>query len=367
MEDLMMMSNATMFADVETSNFHFPDLKEKLEQNFSLAKMGPDLENFIKSINRLGKNLELSDDQKNYLIKFRQKAYDKKRKIKPDSGNPRKTDKLENTPVKSMILKKSGTINVPENLELSGNSGNSEKFGKSELPENLEKSGGKLFWDGIKSGMKKIDGEKLITKLPAFLINVLMTTLVSYLVWLQSFDLYKSSGFVSPGLCATGGIIMVLVFAAQYAIYKNWFALFLCLYVGGYEAYFMVTATINDENVIAKEKVAKSNHMVFLVDKLNKTREEYLIQKSRLDNPKSKVYKNDWFKKKFVNKAWIENENAANELAKKEEIASSNGRYNNSIILKILYRLGIVLLSMILIHQLVSFFIYNKAQRNKIL
>lgn len=349
------------------NSMHFSTLRNDLEQRFNLASVVTDLEVLIKSINDFVKNPNLGPDEKDFLIKFRQKAYDRKRVIRPASGQkkPRQSGKEQKIlgpdllapTVFSANLGTSGSLEGPEFLGITRPSGNSQ------IPDRLgnaknapDPDAGFSFWNGIKKGMGKVDGEKFITRLPFFLLILMATAAVTYLIWIQSLALYRTSGFVSPELCATGGVIMTIVFAAYYGVYKSWFTLMLCLYVGGYEAYFMVTATLNDEIVQVQEKTENVQEMSFLIDKAKKVKEEYQLLKSRYDNPKSKVFHNEWFKKNFMNKLWLEQENANAKMVEKRDSLKSGLGYENIVLLKIMYRLGLVLMAMILMHQLVSLF-----------
>ena len=210
------------------------------------------------------------------------------------------------------------------------------------------------FWTGAKQAFESIDGEKFVTALPGFLLLLLGAAAVIWLLWLQSLELYKSSGFSQPELASAGGLLMVVGFAIYRSVTRSNLALLLCLYAGGYETYFMVSGTVQDEKTSHVVNVESSPDLRFLLEKADKNREAYLSFKSRYDDPTSKVYQNEWFKAKYLDPAWKENEAAQIQFVEKKDLLQEQGKTQSVTWLKIFYRLGLVLLCMIFVHRLAA-------------
>jgi len=207
------------------------------------------------------------------------------------------------------------------------------------------------FWTGVKKAISEIDGEMVTKALPKTLLFLAIGVAVFYLFWLQSTELYASAGFSNPGLIALGGILMISLFAAFHAVSRSTIAILLCLYAFGYEGYFMVTGTLNDETVVAIEG---DPELQFLKEKAERTRGEYLGVKARYEDPESRVYRNGWYKKKFLTPAWERNEAAQREfIGRRTEIEARSG-IDHVAMLKIFYRLGMVLMVMLVVHGVVG-------------
>ncbi len=149
---------------------------------------------------------------------------------------------------------------------------------------------------------------------------------------------------------------MVIGFAAYHAVSRSKLALFLCLYAGGYETYFMISGTVKDENVSQTLKIQNDPELTFLRDAAEKTRASYQTHNAQYENPAAKTYHNAWFKKEFVDPSWAANETAQQSFLAKKSVLESIGTSAHVTWLKVLYRLGLVFLCMILAHSLVARF-----------
>ena len=312
----------------------FQDLKKRLEQGLNLVKTLTDLEALIGSLNDLMKSKNYSLEEKKYLKRIRQRAYERRHSFKMttfDSIKPEKEPKpmrIDELPCPPVYKKSQQHVEAP-------------------MPSGR-------FWFGVQRGLSKVDGEKLVGILPGFLCLVLVSAAVVYMVWFQSVELYRSSGFSEPCLTAAGAILMVLGFAAYHAMSRSWIALFLCLYVGGYEAYFMISGTIQNENSIAKQNLENDPELAFLRDKAEKSKAAYATLKSRFDDPNSEVHNNDWFKKKHLEPTWDLNEKDQNVFIAKRKMLEQADDATHVTWLKVLYRLGLVFLCMVLVHLLTT-------------
>jgi len=334
--------------DLASGFLRFPDLKNRLEERLNLAKEFTDLETLIRSVNSLVKDVKYSSDERNFLKRFRQRAYDRKRNIKPvhddldpifelepvESIEPNLIAKQEEKPAMSL---QSVDMTPPPPKVIS-----------STVAPKTD------FWSGVESAFQKIDGERFVQALPSVLGLFVPTLLVIGFLWLQSVELYKSSGFSNPEFAAAGGLLMIVGFAAYYSVRRTKLALLLCLYAGSYEIYFMASGTVQDERAIASSSIAKDPELVFLEEKAEKTREAYTQLKGRFEDPSSSVYKNGWFKTKHLDPAWQQNELAQKEFLGKRTALEGSGGSTHVTWLKILYRMGLVFLCMVMVHAFVT-------------
>lgn len=308
--------------------------------------MLPDLEELIGSVNDLIKDKNYSLEEKNFFKRIRQRAYDRRRNFKPA------TLIYENTKNEKEVDLMFQTINEPKADVMKVAPMPSPQILGVMMTENNQIAD--HFLQGVKNAVLKIDGEKFIKALPGFLILLISTLTVGYMVWLQSLDLYKSTGFSQPGLAAAGAIIMIVGFAAYHAVSRTWLGLILCLYAGGYEAFFMISGTAQNENTSFKISIENDPEVIFLKEKAGKSRENYMALKARYDDPSSTVSSNEWFKKKHLEPAWNLHEKDQGLFLDKKMKLEEQGDLGHVTWLKVLYRLGLVFLCMVLVHTFIK-------------
>jgi hypothetical protein len=208
------------------------------------------------------------------------------------------------------------------------------------------------FWSGFAKALHDIDGEKFAKRLPEFLTLGLFAVAVSWFLWDQSVALYEAAKFSSPALAAAGATLMIVGFAGFHGLTKSKLALLLCLYVGGYEAYTVVSGTVKSEENVLLEAVDKIPEIAWLKEKASQASENYETVKSNFENSRSKVFHNQWYKTKFLSPAWNEFQSAQEIFLKERALTIQKQGSGHLTLLKVLYRLGLVFLSMMLIHQL---------------
>lgn len=329
----------------------FPDLKNRLEKHLGLAQMLPDLEDFIRSVNDLVKDNRYSPEERNDLKRMRQRAYDRRRSLiksfectTPTNGGP-----IVQEPVIVTITKEERTPMALQSIEMVPSS--SKVNPPVAAPDTLPLPNRTDFWGGVQSAFHKMDGEHFVRTLPSLLALLVSSTLVIWFLYLQSLDLYTSSGFSQPYFAAAGGILMIVGFAAYRAVNKTKLALLLCLYAGSYEIYFMASGTVQDEKVISTNAITNDPELVFLGEKAEKSRQSYQALKARYEDPTSGVYKNGWFKSKHVDPAWDQNTQDQQSFLAKKKLLEGKDSALHVTWLKIFYRLGLVLLCMVLVHM----------------
>jgi hypothetical protein len=207
------------------------------------------------------------------------------------------------------------------------------------------------FWSGVAKALHEIDGERFAKCFPGFLTLALFSATVSWFLWDQSVALYEAVKFSSPALAAAGATLMIVGFAGFHGLTKSKVALLLCLYVGGYEAYTVVSGTVKSEENILFEGVDKTPEIAWLKEKATQANQNYDVVKTNFENPNSKVFHNQWYKTKFLTPAWAEFQIAQETFLKERTSVLQKQSSGHITLLKVLYRLGLVFLSMMLIHQ----------------
>ena len=337
-------------SDLGSGFLRFPDLKKRLDERLDLAKEITDLERLIRSVNDLVKDSRYSSDERNFLRRFRQRAYDRKRNIKPTQDDLEPIFEIE--PVEPI---KTNLTNIQEEKpEMSLQSVEitppPPKVISSPVVPKVD------FWSGVQSAFEKIDGERFVQALPSVLGLLIPTLSVIGFLWFQSVELYKSSGFSNPEFAAAGGLLMIVGFAAYYSIRRTKLALLLCLYAGTYEVYFMASGTVQDEKVVASSKLMEDPELILLKEKAEKTHEAYQALKARYEDVGSSVHNNSWFKTKHLDPAWEKNEQAQKDFITKRNQLGGKESSAHVTWLKIFYRLGLVFLCMVLVHAFVRRF-----------
>ncbi len=344
----------------------FPDLENYLEKRLAVIKTFPDLGRLIELIKPLLKAARYTDEERIALKRLRQRAYDRRR-------NP-----------KSQILKSGAAAAPKPKIQISRSvfpqsAPTAEKVSAEISPEigvgmhmnvsekiSVPSTQIDNFRDGALRAFTSINGEHFVKTAPKLLAWFIAAALVSFFLWQQSLALYESAGFTNSIYSATGGILMIVGFAAYHSITRSWLALFFCLYAGVYEGYLMISGTIHNESQMQAGVVQNSPELVFLQEKADKEGARYQELKQRYDNPESKVFKNEWFSKNHIDPAWAASSKAHEEFMAKKEALMASLSTEHVVWLKIFYRLGLVFLCMVLVHRFFASFMAHKTNINSL-
>lgn len=323
---------------------NIPDLFSDLEQAFHKSKSLTDLDEVTRMVNEWIKTKSQTIEERNYLKRLRQKIYDRKRAFKAE------TIPIYTQPIlQETILKQPDHIKEdPKMIKLQN-----MPIAREDSTEMITTHQASDFLAGVKKAFLNLDGEAFAKNAPRVLAVCLATILVTIFVWLQSVELYKSAGFSNPELTAAGALLMVIGFAAYHSLKRSFLALLLCLYAGGYEGYFMISGTVHDEKVAQMIKVDANPELIFQKEKLQQDYDSYISLKNRYEDLKSDVYQNSWFKKKHLDPAWAEVEKSQSSLSKVKATITAELKGNDVTWMKVFYRLGLVLLCMVMVHQVV--------------
>lgn len=345
----------------DLEDLDFQTLMNRLEKDLGAIKDAPDLESLLNILNPLLRDERYNKEEHLTIKRLRQRAYDRRRNPKfqmfesVDQAKPKHTiPNLDPNPPKTALLKEPKPT-VEAKIEL-GAPMITAITEKALVPKPKNEN----FSQGALRAFASIDGEYVVRTAPKLLLWLVSSALVSYLLWQQSIDLYSSAGFKDSFWAATGGITMIIGFAAFYAVTRSKLALLLCCYVSSYEAYLMISGTITDEHQIQIQSVQTNPDLEILKEKASKSLVHYHELKARYDNPESKVFKNDWFLKTHLNPAWQESLADHDELMAKEAALGATVGTNHITWLKIFYRLGLVFLCMMLVHRFFAVWAENK-------
>lgn len=269
-----------------------------------------------------------SEEEKQKLKSMRQKCYDKKRIAADDSE---KANKATDSHTKS--IRQSVSSEEPAILN--------ENFGRTHktfsCPLTLSQS---------------LEVAKNI--LPIALYSACAAAALGF-VWIQSVPLYEASGFTDPKLCAFGALLMIVGFALTHSLTKSKIALLLCLYASAYEVTLIVKGTVKNEVEITTQSIETNSQIKMLKEKTKRAEEAYQETKAKYENPTSKNFQNAWFKSRFVDVSFATYEENQKALEQKmTTLNSTQTDFEKFGMLKILFRLGLVFLCMLSIHNLLK-------------
>lgn len=301
------------------------------------------LSDLAKSLREFSKSREFSTSQRDELAAIRSRIYAKKRELASKADDPTGVSSLQ---PKQQIKAKEPQVRKQVISIPSSNEDSTINAPRLPQPSPIE---------GFKRVIMSIDGEQLARMLPKCALLLSASVLVGWFLWLQSIELYAASGFATPGLVAFGGILMVVGFAGFHAAYRSKLALLCCLYAGGYEAYFIASGTFSDEIESKVADKAVSEKVTWYQEQLDRAKMSYDRKKSRYDDPSDKMHESSWYKKKHVDRAWQTYSQAQQAMEKQQQwIRSELATFDHTGWLKILFRMGLVLLFMLLVHRLGS-------------
>ena len=257
------------FSDIR-SDFEYR--LEKIVSELDAKTLATDISSFLNG------SPDLSEARKSELKSLRQKVYDRKRKLplsKPSEPIQPVSTKLQ---IKTPINTK-----VEENFSIN----------ETTTPTIEVKNRSSHF----------LNIAQRVTVAILF-IGFAITSM--WFVFVQSIPLYQAIGFPNPRFCAAGAILMMGAFALFHWFTKSKVLLLLCLFVSSYEVVLVVRGTATHEIILSQEKIEKDGNLIWLKEDADQKKESYDTLKIKYEDPSSKVYKNGWYKKKFLDPAWQE-------------------------------------------------------------
>ena len=354
--------------DLASGIMQISELARCLENRLAACQTIQDLENLISQIKTFTSGSSYAPEEKKILSKIRQRAYDRKRRIPTQASNQPQTS--EAVLVREQIQDARSdrpdfdAAGLTTRNQISGNNleqpKSQRKEGRTNPPQKNRKGHSQEDASMNDSDAKTITTPalqrlipwgKVATVAPKMLFLIGGSVSIGWLLWLQSVDLYEASGFSAPGLVALGGIFMMAGFAAFHSTFPSKLALVFCLYAGGYEAYFVISGTVSAE---ASSKTASEygrSGVAWMQEQLARHKSDYDRVKARYDDPNSKEHKSGWFKKNYVDPKWKLYSASQKKLQSTLAAIESQVEFDHAGLLKILYRLGLVVLHMLFVHQ----------------
>lgn len=175
------------------------------------------------------------------------------------------------------------------------------------------------------------------------------------LFWGQATSVYEDIGFKNGDMMALGGVLMVVGFAAYHAYFpKSWIAVLSCVYAFCYEGYFVVSGTLSADRKMQLEAEYDVNGIDLLILKTEKAYKKYSKYNQRYEDENDKMYHNQWFESEYLNPAFKKYEELKIDLNKKRAKIDNAWHVDQITALKIFYRLGLVLLAMVFVHQFIG-------------
>jgi hypothetical protein len=153
--------------------------------------------------------------------------------------------------------------------------------------------------------------------------------------------------------------VILFGFAAAKAVRKSFLTILMCLCVFFYEFAFVYYGSSQNENILKntlyEQKLTADENLKILETEMKMSRRKYEAKLSQYEDPLSKVYENNWFRKVHLQSAlnsWKKSTGAFN--TRKSSITSTLDKGNDILNLKIAYRLLLVLFCMIASHFFVK-------------
>ncbi|MFK7824513.1 MAG: hypothetical protein AB8G05_10165 [Oligoflexales bacterium] len=345
--------------DLKGSPKVFSDLIKYLKAGLEQSQTLSDLESLMQHLAEHLKIKTYSSDQKRDLKALRQKGYDRRAKLRKLSSEDLAPD-LEKGQISESDLSRairseespSEVVNPPKQSEEAKMPVHEISVAKT---ADLRPMGQVPLVEGFKGVITNINGAQLARMLPQLVLLISASVLVAWFLWLQSVELYEASGFANPGLVSFGGILMVVGFAGFHAAYRTKLALLCCIYAGGYEAYFIASGTFSDELNSKVADKAITEKLAWHQERLDRAKMSYDRVNSRYDDPADKMHQNSWYKKKHVDSAWQVYSQAQQSMEKQQKwIQTEVANFDHTGWLKIFFRMGLVILFMLLVHRLGS-------------
>lgn len=212
--------------------------------------------------------------------------------------------------------------------------------------------------------------------LPLVILLLMLLAGSGYFCWLNSKQLFADHGVGSADLNTFWFIVVGCMFAMFNATGKGksrHIYTLLCVFMASFEAWFLINGTISVETDLLEKKLeekietklAESHELKFTMSLLEQAKQNLTLVQEKYQTPSSKLYKNDWYRTKFVNPAQKDvNELEAKLVQKKHEITkieSMRAPYTNNVsaYFKVGMRLFFAIACFLLVHKITRFIVGN--------
>ncbi len=344
------MNDSPLFnrVDEHITPLNFSEVEAKFLNEVAQAQDVSTIDKLIESMNETLRSQQLSEDEKAAVKRMRQRAYDRKRVLSKG---------VKVLPEQPLLLSeeshKAALEEAPRVFE-------EAQALLEEAPKALtrpSKARKPIVEVTPKSSVIEADKvEKVLSNRDALILGS-AACFIAALVLLQTIPLYESSGFSDSVLTAIGALVIMISYPLYHAFSKSQFSLVLCFLACGYEIAFVYSGTHENERSVVQETVANNPNLKWLNAKVEKADLAYKEAKSRYDDPTDKkIFQNAWFRKTVVAPLWEDLEKAQTErMAAELELKNGVRASWLTAYLKVVYRLGLVVMCMLLVHRLAGF------------
>ena len=342
------------------------DLEEsgsRLVRQINAAMSQQDVENILAEISELMRR-NPSLDQKQSLKRYRQRAYDRRRKLQTTTTEEEPAmvtgnNLLEFPSIGELQRSQHEVLDEVRNLRHRVEQLAEDVAAiRTEVPapeyeQASESNGTKThakqdFLTGAFSQLAKLNGEAFARHFPLALILTAIAGIIGWFVADQITPLYQAFKFDRPELVAWGSIGMAVGFSGIYGAMRSRPAAFMCGLILIYEVLFVVAGTRSHEQVQQATEADAVPEIAFARAELDKAKGEYERNKARYDDSEDKVHQNTWFKSNYIDPAWSTYaEKQAGYTSLRTQYLEDNGGFGLQGLLKLFYRVCAVILLMI--------------------
>ena len=189
----------------------------------------------------------------------------------------------------------------------------------------------------------------LCKKLSSCCVMSVFAFLACQFVVEQTLPLYESLSFPNAEMAASGAITLAVGFAGLSAITRSGLAKLFVAVMICYEALLVFVGTKVNQRDISFEALRANPAYVHAQESYTLTRSDFELKKRRFEDRNSGVFKNQWFKNKHLDPAFVKFTAASEKLSMlRENLHTKNIDDQLQLWLKILYRLSAVVLCMML-------------------
>ena len=197
-----------------------PDLLSQINS----AQTTSAVEEILAKINDLI-NLAPSLDQKQWLKRCRQKAYDRRRKLQnsaeEEAAMPSQNNLFEFPPVADLQRSQQALMNEMKSLSSRVDQLAEKLPSLPETTSTKKDSAGSDFLSGVFSQLAKLRGDIFLRNFPPALICGSLSAASAWFVAKQITPLYQAFNFDQPELVAWGSIAMATVFSGIYGALRS--------------------------------------------------------------------------------------------------------------------------------------------------
>lgn len=330
-----------------------------VETEIIKAKIPDELNNILKKINNTINQESANKNNTVNLKKIRQKVYEKKRACRLFENDF--TSKEPNNPSRDDYT------SLPLNINLENQVKNNNYYNLNTTSYEKKDSNYNIKQGPIQA-KSYYTIKDLINKIYAIhFIIIILIILSTYFCWNNSYPLFREHGVDKAELNSLWFIIIGCIFAVFNSIEKGkkkHIYSALCLLMVLFEGWFIVVGTINAENIISQrnihQKISNSDDVKIIKSLLAQEKSTLIDRFKKYQDPKSKVFSNDWYKLKYIDPSQKKiNELSRKLLNTKEKIFLSESiarkqTLNTTAFFKVGMRLFFAIACFVLIHRIMK-------------